>query len=88
MQVRVAFLHRYPDGKVKLDGFQVCEQLHIDTMPRIGEHVVLPDRLLAVIRENVPGIDRRFEVVSIDHHWDSIGPANISVYIAKCFALD
>lgn len=85
MQVRVAFLHRCFGGKVKLDGFQVCEQLAIEVLPRIGEHVLLPERLLAVVHEKVPGIDRRFEVVNIDHHWDSIGPANISVYIAKCF---
>lgn len=88
MKVRIAFLHRDPDGKVTLSGFQVCEERHIDTLPRIGEFVLLPERMLRVIHRESPGIDRRFEVVGIDHHWDSIIATNISVYIAKCHQKD
>lgn len=84
MKVRVAFLHRDADGKVMFDGFEVCEELHIDALPRVGENVLLPSRLLAVVHRKSPGIDRRFEVVGIDHHWESIA-SNISVYIAKCW---
>lgn len=88
MQFRIAFLKRDAAGTVQMDGFQVAENFSADYMPRVGEHVVLPDKLLEVIRAEVPAlaIQRRFEVVSIDHHWNSFAPNNISIYLSTIWA--
>jgi hypothetical protein len=84
MKVRLAFLKRYPDGSIKMDGFELADDLYLEVIPQIGWCLVLPDELAAVVREKMPELQimRRFEVVSVDLRLGRT-PVGVDVYIAE-----
>lgn len=90
MIIRLAFLKRDENGKPAPDGFEVASEWPIDCLPRIGETVILPKKFLGIISDMMPDLAlmRRYEVVTIDHHWDKLMCPNISVYISVMSCVD
>jgi hypothetical protein len=83
MIVRVAYLKRDASGKVVGDGCCLHASWPVDQLPRVGEAVLLPQKMLDTVRAEYPelAIVRRFSVVSIDHHWDTMNHA-VCLYVS------
>jgi hypothetical protein len=84
MKVRLAFLTRYPDGSIKLDGFEIADDLFLEVIPQIGWCLMLPPDLAQVVHDHIPEMlpGKRFEVVSVDLRI-GITPVAADVYIAE-----
>ena len=64
------------------DGIELSSSFDVDTLPRIGERVLIPSSFQHILQPDHSLPIKRFAVVHIDHHWSTFMSPRYSVYIS------